>query len=117
MQGGRFHDCIQEIEQYLEEGGEDFAVGGRHPLQARCVHLARGMGCAAFLYDMQGGKTEDDPACYGDGGSFNYGLIHGFSTQRPHMSSPEQWGTRPVSPSLIAFAECMCRAREGGLGD
>jgi hypothetical protein len=95
--GGRFHDCVQEIDGYLAEGGEDFAVGGRHPLQARCVHLARNMGCAAFLYDMQGGRSDENhvagpQACYGDGGSFNFDVIHRFATQRPHMSSPAQWG-------------------------
>ena len=85
--GGRFHDCIADIEGYLVEGGEDFAVGGRHPLQARCVHLARSMGCIAFLYDMQGGRfaeSEADPeACYGDGGSFNYDLVSQLQTP-PH---------------------------------
>ena len=34
-------------------GGERFECGGRSPLQARCVGLAR-MGCVVFHYDMLG---------------------------------------------------------------
>ena len=103
--GGRFHDCVQEIDKYLAEGWEDYAVGGRHPLQARCVHLARNMGCAAFLYDMQGGRSEENwksgpNACYGDGGSFNYDIIHGFAKQRPHMSAPDHWGLYSAQAEL-----------------
>ena len=35
------------------EGAERFEDGGRFPLQARCVQLAR-MGCIVFQYDMEG---------------------------------------------------------------
>jgi hypothetical protein len=109
--GGRFHDCVNEIDSYLAEGGEDFEKGGRHPLQARCVHLARNMGLSAFLYDMQGvarvhssepyAKPDDpDRACYGDGGSLDFGLVHRFGKQRPSMSTPERWGLYSAQAEL-----------------
>ncbi|MCR9197328.1 MAG: acetylxylan esterase [Planctomycetaceae bacterium] len=80
---GRFYDVGDAgIRTELETGAETFAVGGRNPLQARSVQLAR-MGCNVFLYDMQG---------YADGGSFTQDLIHGFARQRPHLSGPERWG-------------------------
>ncbi len=80
---GRFHDHgPDELKRQLESGGEQDPVTGRHPLQARSVQLAR-MGCMVFLYDMLG---------YADGGSFTQELIHGFGKQRPHLSSPDQWG-------------------------
>ncbi len=80
---GRFHDHGEAtVKKEIESGAEKFEVGGRHPLQARCVQLAR-MGCNVFLYDMQGAA---------DGGSFPHSLIHGFAKQRPNLSSPEKWG-------------------------
>ena len=75
---GRFHDHgVKEVEKQIAAGGEKFEVGGRYPLQARCVQLAR-MGCVVFHYDMVG---------YAD------------SQQLPHrpgvraaMNTPENWG-------------------------
>lgn len=80
---GRFHDHGEaQLKKEIESGAERFEVGGRHPLQARCVQLAR-MGCNVFIYDMQG---------YADNGSFTFDLIHRFAKQRESLSSPERWG-------------------------
>ncbi len=79
---GRFHDHGDAIKKEIASDAEKFETGGRHPVQARCVQLAR-MGCMVFLYDMLG---------YADGGSFTQSLAHGFSKQRPELSSRETWG-------------------------
>ncbi|MBL8811150.1 MAG: acetylxylan esterase [Planctomycetaceae bacterium] len=80
---GRFHDHGADLlKKELASGGELFESVGRHPLQSRCVQLAR-MGCMVFIYDMLG---------YADGSSLTQALAHGFGKQRPELSSPEHWG-------------------------
>ena len=45
---GRFYDCGREnVRLQITQGAERFEVGGRNPLQSRCVQLAR-MGCVVF---------------------------------------------------------------------
>ncbi|NOY82712.1 MAG: acetylxylan esterase [Kiritimatiellaeota bacterium] len=56
--GGRFYDAAEaagprNIRRQIADGAERFVEGGRSPIQARCVQLAR-MGCTAFVYDMIG---------------------------------------------------------------
>ena len=52
--GGRFMDeGPEEAARQIAAGAERFVNGGRSPLQARCVALAR-LGCVVFLYDMLG---------------------------------------------------------------
>lgn len=80
---GRFYESgAQKVQADIKAGAEKHEVGGRYPLQARCVELAR-MGCMVFHYDMLG---------YADGFCLSYDLIHRFAKQRPHMSSEKNWG-------------------------
>ena len=52
--GGRFMDKGEKLAaEEVAGGGERFPNGGRSPLQARCIGLAR-LGCVVFLYDMLG---------------------------------------------------------------
>lgn len=90
---GRFHDHGDSIKNEIASDGEQFEIGGRHPLQARCVQLAR-MGCMVFIYDMLG---------YADGSSFTLPLAHGFAKQRPALSSPETWGLFSAQSELRSW--------------
>ena len=77
-QDGRFYDVgAEKIREQLVAGEERFEIGGRSPLQARCVQLAR-MGCVVFHYDMVG---------YAD----SQQLPHSPGV-RKRMNTPERWG-------------------------
>jgi dienelactone hydrolase len=80
---GRFHDRgHDEVLRQIAQGAERFEVGGRHPIQARCVQLAR-MGCVVFQYDMIG---------YADSQQIGIDVAHGHRKRRPTMEDPEAWG-------------------------
>ena len=80
---GRFHDAGRDAtRKQIVQGAERFEDGGRSPLQARQVQLAR-MGCVAFHYDMIG---------YADCTQLSFDLVHRFGKQRPEMNTPENWG-------------------------
>lgn len=80
---GRFYrhsDAV--LKRELDSGAEQFEIGGRTPIHARCVQLAR-MGCMAFHYDMLG---------YADSVPLSYDLAHRFAKQREHLNRPRRWG-------------------------
>lgn len=80
---GRFFDHGEQgVAREIASGAEKFPVGGRYPLQARCVQLAR-MGCLVFHYDMLG---------YADSVPFTQQVAHGLREQRANLQSPERWG-------------------------
>ena len=80
---GRFHDAgVKSIREQIVQGAERFEEGGRSPLQARSMQLAR-MGCVVFHYDMIG---------YADSQQLSYELVHRFDKQRPEMNQAENWG-------------------------
>jgi dienelactone hydrolase len=81
--GGRFYDIgLEEVRKQISRGEERFEVGGRSPLQSRCVQLAR-MGAVVFHYDMLG---------YADSTQISHDVAHRFAAQRPEMETLERWG-------------------------
>lgn len=69
---GRFNEvALQNARNQISEGAERFESGGRFPLQAKCVTLAR-MGCVVFFYDMIG---------YADSLQFTHDLAHLFDVK------------------------------------
>jgi dienelactone hydrolase len=93
---GRFMDFGSErVQQEIARGSEQFAEGGRSPLQARCVGLAR-LGCVVFHYDMLG---------YADSQQIPMAIAHGFAKQRPEMNTPVNWGL--FSPAAEAHGQSV----------
>jgi dienelactone hydrolase len=93
---GRFHDSgLEQVREQIVQGAERFENGGRNPLQARCVQLAR-MGCVVFLYDMIG---------YADNEQISFGLAHQFGRQRPEMNTVKQWGL--FSPAAETYLQSV----------
>ena len=83
---GRFYDAGEEtVSKQIKAGAEQFTQGGRFPLQARAVQLAR-MGCMVFHYDMTG---------YADAVQIGH---------RPdkwkHLDGAENWGFMSVQADL-----------------
>jgi len=83
---GRFYDAgVETVSKQIETGAEQFIQGGRYPLQARAVQLAR-MGCMVFHYDMTG---------YAD----SVQLGHRPDSWK-HLDRPEDWGFMSVQADL-----------------
>ena len=83
---GRFYDAgVETVSKQIETGAEQFVQGGRYPLQARAVQLAR-MGCMVFHYDMTG---------YAD----SVQLGHRPDSWK-HLDRPEHWGFMSVQADL-----------------
>lgn len=81
--GGRFGEHSEEVvKRQIAAGAERYEVGGRSPLQARCVQLAR-MGCVVFLIDLAG---------YCDSQQVGSAVIHGLRQPRPEFEEPTEWG-------------------------
>ncbi len=94
---GRFYDHGEEkVKKEISLKAETDPVGGRYPLQARCVQLAR-MGCVVFLYDMLGNA---------DNQILPPSLIHGFAKQRPDLSSQDRWGLFSAQSELRLLSPC-----------
>lgn len=80
---GRFYDQgVEGVRQQIFIGAERFEKGGRYPLQARCVQLAR-MGCVVFHYDMVG---------YADSTQISFEVAHRHAKPRSDMESSKGWG-------------------------
>lgn len=93
---GRFTDAGEtDVQQAIARGEERYVEGGRSPLQARCVQLAR-MGCVVFHYDMVG---------YADSVQIPEALAHLFAKQRPEMNRAENWGL--FSPQAEAHLQSV----------
>jgi dienelactone hydrolase len=76
---GRFHQFTErQLHEQISLGGERFIVGGRTPLQSRCVQLAR-MGCVVFHYDMDGVADSVQHVQHRNG-------------VRSHMNTQTDWG-------------------------
>lgn len=79
---GRFHRWDDDtLAKQVAMGAEHDDASGRHPLQARCVHLAR-MGCVVFMYDMLG---------YADSRQFSHIALHAPS-EETILDDPDAWG-------------------------
>lgn len=81
--GGRFGDLgAEEVARQIAQGAERYERGGRHPLQARCVQLAR-MGCIVFIYDAVG---------YGDSQQIANEVAHAIKAPRPEREGSRDYG-------------------------
>jgi hypothetical protein len=90
-QGGRFNEAsIEDVRRDIVAGGERFEVGGRYPLQAAAVQLAR-MGVISFLFDLEG---------YADSVQIPIKVAHG-PEGRPKGS--------PATPGLFFSADAESR--------
>jgi hypothetical protein len=90
--GGRFNEAsVDEVRKSIVSGAERFEAGGRYPLQAAAVQLAR-MGVVSFLFDLEG---------YADSVQIPMGVAHGEPQGRPKDS--------PAAPGLFFSADAESR--------
>ena len=89
---GRFFEMEPKaVRGQIEKGYEKYELGGRCPLQARCVGLVR-LGCVVFHWDMVG---------YAD----SVQLAHRLASRRS-MNTPTRWGF--VSPQAELRLQTIC---------
>ena len=80
---GRFQDLgIEGVQREIASGAERHEIGGRHPLQARCVQLAK-MGCVVFMFDMLG---------YADSQQIGDDIAHRLEQERKPTDGSSRWG-------------------------
>jgi hypothetical protein len=90
--GGRFNEAsVEDVRKAIVSGAERFEVGGRYPLQAAAVQLAR-MGVVSFLFDLEG---------YADSLQIPIRVAHGEPDGRPKDS--------PAAPGLFFSADAESR--------
>jgi hypothetical protein len=90
--GGRFNEAsVEDVRKSIVSGAERFEVGGRYPLQAAAVQLAR-MGVVSFLFDLEG---------YADSVQISIKVAHGEPDGRPKDS--------PAAPGLFFSADAESR--------
>ncbi len=83
---GRFYDAGEkQVSGDLESGAEQFKIGGRYPIQARAVQLAR-MGCLVFVYDMTGNADSIQ--------------IEHRPSKWSHLDKADDWGFMSVQADL-----------------
>ncbi len=83
---GRFYDAGEkQVQQQIATGAEQDEVGGRFPIQARAVQLAR-MGCLVLVYDMTGNAD-------------SLQLAH-RPAEWSHLDTPSDWGFMSVQADL-----------------
>ena len=89
---GRFNEAsVEDVRKAIVSGAERFEVGGRYPLQAAAVQLAR-MGVVSFLFDLEG---------YADSVQIPIRVAHGEPDGRPKDS--------PAAPGLFFSADAESR--------
>ena len=103
---GRFQDLgIEGVQREIASGAERHEFGGRHPLQARCVQLAK-MGCVVFMFDMLG---------YADSQQIGDDIAHRLEQERKPKDGPNHWGflstqaeLRMLSPLGLQTYNSLC---------